>query len=79
VAAKAQPGDRLGDWRRDHAIELVPGEKATGGCKVYPLSPSEKKELDTFIQENLESRRIRPSKLPMASPVFFIKKKCGRL
>jgi len=62
----------------DHAIELVPGEKSSG-CKVYPLSPSEQKELDVFIQENLESGRIRPSKSPMSSPVFFIKKKDGSL
>jgi len=62
----------------DHAIELVPGEKPTG-CKVYPLSPSEQKELDVFLQENLNSGRIRPSKSPMASPVFFIKKKDGSL
>ena len=62
----------------DHAIELVPGEKP-GGCKVYPLSPSEQKELDAFIHENLQSGRIRPSKSPMASPVFFIKKKDGGL
>ena len=62
----------------DHAIELVPGEKPSG-CKVYPLLPSEQKELDSFIQENLESGRIRPSKSPMASPVFFIKKKDGAL
>ena len=62
----------------DHAIELVPGEKPSG-CKVYPLSPSEQKELDAFIQENLDSGRIRPSKSPMSSPVFFIKKKDGSL
>jgi transposase InsO family protein len=62
----------------DHAIELVPGEKSSG-CKVYPLSPSEQRELDAFIQENLKSGRIRPSKSPMASPVFFIKKKDGTL
>jgi transposase InsO family protein len=62
----------------DHAIELVQGEKPSG-CKVYPLSPAEQKELDAFIQENLESGRIRPSKSPMASPVFFIKKKDGGL
>ena len=49
------------------------------GCKVYPLSPSEQKELDAFIQENLESGHICPSKSPMASPVFFIKKKDGAL
>jgi hypothetical protein len=62
----------------DHAIELVPGEKPFG-CKVYPLSPSEQKELDAFLKENLETGRIRPSKSPMASPVFFIKKKDGAL
>jgi hypothetical protein len=58
----------------DHAVELVPGEKPAG-CKVYPLSLSKQKELDAFIQENLESGCIRPMKSPMASPVFFIKKK----
>ena len=62
----------------DHAIKLVPGE-TPASCKVYPLSPSEQKELDTFIQENLDSGSIRPSKSPMASPVFFIKKKNGGL
>ena len=62
----------------DHAIELVPDAKPSG-CKVYPLSPSEQKELDAFLKENLESGRIRPSKSPMASPVFFIKKKDGSL
>jgi hypothetical protein len=62
----------------DHAIELVPDGK-TSNCKVYPLSPFEQKELDAFIQENLASGRIRPSKSPMASPVFFIKKKDGAL
>src|SRR6202789_1056477 len=64
------------DW--DHAIELIPGSKASNS-KVYPLSPSEQKELDVFLKENLETRRIRPSKSPMASPVFFIKKKDGSL
>ena len=58
--------------------ELVPGKKQSG-CKVYPLSPSEQKELDAFLQENLRSGRICPSKSPMASPVFFIKKKDGTL
>ena len=62
----------------DHAIELIPGG-APSGCKVYPLSPSEQKELDGFLNENLETGRIRPSKSPMASPVFFIKKKDGAL
>ncbi|GLB40097.1 hypothetical protein LshimejAT787_0706070 [Lyophyllum shimeji] len=34
---------------------------------------------NVFLEENLKSGRIRPSKLPMASPVFFIKKKDGSL
>ena len=62
----------------DHAIELIPGGTPSG-CKVYPLSPSEQKELDAFLKENLETGRIQPSKSPMASPVFFIKKKDGAL
>ena len=62
----------------DHAIELIPGEKLVG-CKVYPLSPSEQKELDAFLKEVLESGCICPSKSLMASLVFFIKKKDGSL
>ena len=53
-------------------------EKATN-CKVYPLSLVEQKELDEFLRENLESGWIQPSKSPMASLVFFIKKKDGTL
>ena len=62
----------------DHAVELIPGEKASN-CKVYPLAPTEQKELDQFLKENLETGWIRPSKSPMASLVFFIKKKDGTL
>ena len=58
----------------DHAVELIPGEKAFN-CKVYPLSPTEQNELDQFLKENLETGWIRPSKSPMASLVVFIKKK----
>ena len=62
----------------DHAIELKPGSEPFR-CKIYPLSPNEQKELDAFLEENLKSGRIRPSKSPMASPVFFVKKKDGSL
>ena len=62
----------------DHAIKLVPGG-APSGCKVYPLSPSEQKELNAFLTENLEFGHIGPSKSPMASLVFFTKKKDGAL
>jgi len=62
----------------DHAIELVPG-LAPKSSKVYPLSLVEQKELDSFLEENLRTRQIHPSKSPMATPVFFIKKKDGLL
>jgi len=62
----------------DHAVELT-SDATPKSCKVYPLSVSEQKELDEFLKENLESGRIRPSKSPMAAPVFFIKKKNGKL
>jgi len=62
----------------DHAIELIPGSEPKSS-KVYPLSPVEQKELDAFLEENLRTGRIRPSKSPMAAPVFFIKKKDGSL
>src|SRR3979490_3149819 len=58
----------------DHAIELIPGAKSFS-TKVYPMSPNEQRELDAFLEENLKSHHICPSKSPMASPVFFIKKK----
>jgi len=60
----------------DHAIELELSSKPAN-CKVYPLSLNKQAELDAFLQDNLHLGRIRPSKSPMASPVFFIKKKDG--
>jgi len=62
----------------DHVVELIPGSKEFS-TKLYAMSPSEQVELDKFLDENLKSGRIRPSKSPMASPVFFIKKKDGSL
>jgi hypothetical protein len=62
----------------DHAIELVPGAQPKG-CKVYPISVTEQSELNRFLTENLETGRIWQSKSPMASSVFFIKKKDGSL
>ena len=64
------------EW--DHAIEMIPGSKASN-CKVCPLSLSEQKKLDVFLKENLETGCIWPSKSPMESLVFFIKKKDGSL
>ena len=62
----------------DHAVKIISGSKASN-CKVYPLLPPEQKELDACLKENLETGHIQPSKSPMATPVFFIKKKDGSL
>src|SRR5882757_27500 len=40
---------------------------------------NEQGELDRFLEENLRKGYITPSKSPIASPVFFIKKKDGKL
>lgn len=71
--------DQLPDHRPwDHAIDLTEGFKAAD-CKIYPLSSVEQEELQKFLNENLKTGRIRPSKSPMASPFFFIKKANGTL
>src|SRR5882724_14931 len=57
----------------DHVIELVP-DASNFSTKVYPLSPVKQKQLDEFLDKNLKSQCIQPSKSPMASPIFFIKK-----
>jgi len=62
----------------NHAIKLIPGSESKSS-KVYPLSPVEQKELDSFLEENLRTGWIHPSKLPIAAPVFFIKKKDSSL
>jgi len=62
----------------DHAIELTPGNHVID-CKVYNLSMEEQRELNSFLEENLRSGRIRPSKSSFASAFFFVKKKDGRL
>src|SRR5258708_819338 len=62
----------------DHAIDLSPGTELPCS-QMFPLSPTEQKELDDFLQENLVNGHICPSKSPMGAPVFFVKKKDGLL
>jgi len=50
--------DMLPEHRKwDHAIELIPRAEPKSS-KVYPLSPLEQAELDTFLEENLYTGRI---------------------
>ena len=43
------------------------------------MTREEDKALDAFIDEQLLKGYIEPSKLPYASPFFFVKKKDGKL
>ena len=43
------------------------------------MSPAEQAELDKFLTEHTAKGYLVPSKSPMALPVFFIKKKDGKL
>src|SRR5882724_10956098 len=71
--------DKLPDQKQwDHTIKLVP-DTCNFSTKVYPLAPVKQKQLDEFLDENIKSQRIHPSKSPIVSPVFFIKNKDGSL
>ncbi len=59
------------EW--DHAIELT-GDGKSPHRKLYPLSPVEQAELDKFLEENISSSRIRPSKSPMARTLLLHQK-----
>ncbi len=63
----------------DHAIKLIPNAKLMLDCKVYPLNWDKQEQLNKFLDKNLESGHICPSKSPFASPFFFVKKKDGTL
>ena len=62
----------------DHSIKLK--ESFTPRvAKLYPLNPEELAACQAFIDENLKTGRIQPSKSPQASPFFCVKKKDGKL
>jgi hypothetical protein len=62
----------------DHAIELE-REPSPGFRKVYLMTLTEQTEMDAFLEEALTTGCIRQSKSPLGAPVFFIKKKDGKL
>jgi hypothetical protein len=62
----------------DHAIELE-REPSPRFCKVYLMTLTEQTEMDAFLEEALATGHIRQSKSPLGAPVFFIKKKDGKL
>jgi hypothetical protein len=71
--------DSLPEHRKwDHPIELE-CEPSPGFRKVYPMTLTEQTQMDAFLEEALATGRIQQSKSPLGAPVFFIKKKDGKL
>ena len=63
----------------DHVIKLKEGTGPWSGMRVIPLSSKEYQILQEFLDENLKTGRIRPSKSPYASLFFVTLKKDGKL
>jgi hypothetical protein len=71
--------DSLPECRKwDHTIELE-REPSHKFRKIHPMTLTEQTEMDAFLEEALATGRIRQSKSPLGAPVFFIKKKDGKL
>ena len=62
----------------DHVIDLKPSFTLKI-AKIYSLNPQEMEMCKAFVEENLKTGRIVPSKSPQASPFFFVPKKDGTL
>jgi hypothetical protein len=70
--------DKLpGQWEWDHEINLVPDAPKELPTRNYHMTPVEQQALDEFVNEELKTGKIRPSKSPYAAPCFFIAKKDG--
>ena len=61
----------------DHAIDLRP-DFVPRKERIYPLSHTEKEEVQAFMESQLKKGYIRPSKLPQTLLVLFVLKKDGK-
>lgn len=74
-----QRADALPEHRPyDLRIELEDGATPPLG-PIYSLSPLELTTLREYLDENLATGTIRPSKAPCGAPILFVKKKDGSL
>jgi len=64
------PTRKLWDYAIDLKEDFVPRKG-----QIYPLSRTEKEEVQAFVESQLEKDYIRPSKSPQTSPVLFVPKK----
>jgi hypothetical protein len=62
----------------DHTIKLE-CKPSPGFQKVHPMTLIEQTEMDVFLEEALAIGHVRQPKSLLGDPVFFIKKKDGKL
>jgi len=60
-----------------HQPGCLTGEFKLSKAKVYPLSRSEREQVQKFVDEHLRRGSIRPTKSQQTLPVFFVGKKDG--
>jgi hypothetical protein len=63
----------------DHKIDLKPETSSEHRLKTYSMSVDEQREVDKFLEENVRKGYIQSLQSPFAAPVFFVKKKDGKL
>lgn len=63
----------------DHVIKLKEGAPKAIYTYIFPMLQPKNEELGCFLDDALAKGYIIPSKSPMVSLVFFIKKKDGKL
>lgn len=62
----------------DHAIGLEEGKQPPYG-PIYSLGPAELETLKTYIETDLKTGFIRPSRSPAGAPILFDRKPDGSL
>jgi hypothetical protein len=71
--------DTLSEHQKwDHTIKLE-HEPSRRLQKVYPMTLTEQTEMDALLEEALATGHIRQLKSLLGAPVFFIKRKNGKL
>lgn len=72
---KELPPNRIFDCE----ITFKEGAELPKPARAYPLLPAEDRAMWEYIEAELASAKISPSKSPLAAPCFFVKKSDGSL
>ena len=67
-------------WDMEIELEIPPQEYQSkiGRGGIYAMTHEERKELKEWVEEQLAKGYIKPSRSPIAAPVFYVPKKDGK-